>query len=57
LVRLGDRAGLHVVEDIDWRAYLAVVESVLGKMQVHYDRDARPRLLAERRVGGKRRAP
>ena len=48
--RLGDRQGLHVVEDVDWRAYLHVVEAVLGNMQVHYDRAARPRTLGERRV-------
>ena len=47
---LGERKGLHVVEDLDWRKYLGVVEEVLGKMQVNYDRAARPRTLAERRL-------
>jgi homospermidine synthase len=48
--RLGERQGVHVVEDLDWRAYLGVVESVLGTMQIHHDRAARPRTLSERRV-------
>lgn len=49
---LGQRKGLHVVEDLDWRAYLDVVESVLGKMQIHYDRAARPRTLEQRLLRG-----
>ena len=54
---LGQREGLHVVEDLDWRQYLGVVESVLGTMQIHHDRSARPRSLEERRLAmGKTRA-
>jgi homospermidine synthase len=47
---LGQKQGLHVVEDLDWRAYLRVVESVLGAVQVHYDHAARPRWLEQRRL-------
>jgi hypothetical protein len=48
--RLGERTGLHAVEDLDWRKYLGVVEEVLGARQVHYDPEARPRKLAQRRI-------
>ena len=47
---LRQKRGLHVVEDVDWRAYLRVVESVLGEMRIHHDATAAPRWLAQRRV-------
>ena len=48
---LGTHTGVHVVEELDWREYLAIVEGVLGPHQVHHAPEARPRTLAERRVG------
>lgn len=45
---LGTRRGIHFVEDLDWRAYLAIVEDVLGPAQVQHDPSARVRTLAER---------
>jgi hypothetical protein len=47
---LGTRRGVHSVEELDWRAYLAIAEEILGAPEIHYAPDARPRPLAERRV-------
>jgi homospermidine synthase len=45
---LGTRRGVHVVEDLDWRALLEVVEQVLGAPEVHHAPDAPVRPLAAR---------
>ena len=47
---LGSQSGIHVVEELDWRAYLATVDEILGPRRIHHVPDARPRLLAERRL-------
>jgi len=49
--QLGARQGLHVVEDLDWRAYLDVAEEILGPAQVHHAPEAPPRRLRDRVVG------
>jgi homospermidine synthase len=46
---LGAQPGIHVVEELDWRAYLAVVETILGPRQVHVHPGAPVRALADRR--------
>lgn len=45
---LGDKRGIHVVEELDWRAYLRTVRDVLGEPEVHHVRDAPVRPLAMR---------
>jgi homospermidine synthase len=47
--QLGSVSGIHFVEDLDWREYLAVVDAVLGPPLVIHDRDALPLSLDERR--------
>lgn len=47
---LGTRRGLHVVDELDVHAYLALVERVLGRRRVHHAPDARARTIAERRI-------
>ncbi len=50
--QLGARAGIHVVEEIDYRRFLRDVESVLGRAATVYDPDAPPVPLSRRRVTG-----
>ena len=45
---LGSAPGLHVVSEIDARAYLAVVQRVLGPYRVFYDPRAPVRYVADR---------
>lgn len=45
---LGSRTGIHVVDELDWRAYLAIVEDILGPRQVHYSRETTVRPIAAR---------
>lgn len=47
--RLGERRGIHCVEELDPRAYLATVTSILGPYRVVHDPAAPPRLIEERR--------
>jgi homospermidine synthase len=49
-LQLGTRSGIHFVEDLDWRSYLEVVESVLGLPRIHWDPGAPPRSVADRRL-------
>jgi saccharopine dehydrogenase-like NADP-dependent oxidoreductase len=46
--QLGARRGVHVVEDLDWRAYLAVVEEILGPARVHHAPGAQNRAITAR---------
>ena len=48
--QLGERTGLHVPEELDYRRYMSTVSAVLGEPLVVYDPDARAVPLAERRV-------
>lgn len=48
--QLGTRTGIHFVEDLDWRQFLASVYEVLGSPIVVHDPDARPRNLVDRAV-------
>jgi len=47
--RLGERQGIHCVEELDPHAYLATVTSILGPYRVVHDPNAPPRLIEERR--------
>jgi homospermidine synthase len=47
---LGTHRGIHVVEDLPWRRYLARVEDVLGPRRSYHVPDAPERRLAARRV-------
>jgi homospermidine synthase len=48
--QLGERTGLHFVEDLDVEAFLAVATEVLGTPMTVHDPAAVPRSLAERQV-------
>lgn len=48
--QLGARAGLHLVEELDWRIYHEAVQELLGPAQQVYDPHAPVRSLAQRRV-------
>lgn len=48
--QLGARPGIHLVEDLDWRPYLAAVDALLGPAEVIHDPHAPVRTLAQRRV-------
>ena len=48
--QLGQVAGLHLAEELDWRRYLRDAESILGPARVVYDPDAPVRPVAGRRV-------
>lgn len=48
--QLDGSPGIRFVEDLDWREYLRVAQSVLGEAVVVYDPNARYRRLEERRV-------
>jgi hypothetical protein len=47
---LGTRPGIHLVEELDWREHLAIVEQILGPRQIHHVPDAPVRTIAERMV-------
>lgn len=47
--RLGERRGIHCVEELDPRAYMATVTSILGPYRVVHDEAAPARLIEERR--------
>lgn len=47
---LGMRRGVHLVEELDWREYLAFAESVLGPRQVHLAPAAPDRAVTDRAV-------
>lgn len=49
-LQLGRVGGIHFVEDLDWPAFLQVVDEVLGSPVVVHDPTAPPLGLAERRV-------
>jgi hypothetical protein len=49
--QLGSRAGLHFVEDLNWRDFLRTSQQVLGPPLVVHDELAAPRALRERVVG------
>jgi homospermidine synthase len=48
--QLGQRRGIHFVEDLDWREFLASASEVLGSPVVVHDASARPTPLADRVV-------
>ena len=48
--QLGERAGIHLVEELDWRRFLRDAEAILGPATEVWDPDAPPRLLADRQV-------
>jgi homospermidine synthase len=48
--QLGTRRGVHVVDELDRAAYLAVVEAVLGRCRITHAPDAMPRSVIGRRV-------
>lgn len=50
MAQLGERKGIHLVEDLDWRAFLDVAAGVLGEPHVVYDADAPYLPLADRLV-------
>ncbi|HET7753255.1 MAG TPA: hypothetical protein VFK85_05035, partial [Anaeromyxobacteraceae bacterium] len=43
--QLGRARGIHFVEDLDWREYLALVDSVLGRPAIVHDAEAAPKSL------------
>lgn len=47
-LQLGARLGIHFVEDLDWRQFLAVVSEILGPPIVVHDPGAPPLQLAQR---------
>lgn len=47
--RLGERAGIHCVEELEPLPYLQTVIAVLGPPRMSYDRTAEPLLIDERR--------
>lgn len=48
---VGTRRGVHVIEDLDWRRYVAIVEEILGPRCVHHRPDAPVRELSARAIG------
>lgn len=54
--QLDGAPGIHLVEEIDWRRFLAVVTAILGAPQIVHDPDAPVRTLRERVVAKRRKA-
>lgn len=50
LEQLGERRGIHLVEELDHHRFLDAVAAILGPPRVHYDPAARPVPLLARRV-------
>ncbi len=48
LEQLGNKKGIHFVEELNWEKYLEAIYSVLGKPQVVYNPSAEPLTLTER---------
>ena len=48
---VGTRRGMHVIEDLDWRRYVAIAEEILGPRSVHHIPDAPVRELSARAIG------
>jgi homospermidine synthase len=46
--QLGERKGIHFVEDLDVREFLAIASEILGESLRVHDPDAKPRRLEER---------
>lgn len=46
--QLGAYPGIHFVEDLDWRAFLATASEILGSPMIVHDAGAQPRSLAAR---------
>ncbi|HEX6201513.1 MAG TPA: hypothetical protein VF100_00840, partial [Thermoanaerobaculia bacterium] len=50
LEQLGERRGIHLVEELDHHRFLDAVAAILGPPRVHYDPAAHPVPLLARRV-------